>query len=51
MKLTVRFEAFNVTNRVNLSNPSASVGGSNFGKITSTSGAPRILQFALKLAF
>ena len=51
MKLTVRFEAFNVTNRVNLSNPSASVGGSNFDAITSTQNDPRILQFAVKFAF
>lgn len=51
MKLMLRFEAFNATNRVNLSNPSASVGGSNFGAITSTQSDPRILQFALKLTF
>jgi len=50
-KLSVRFEAFNALNRPNLSTPNGSVGSVTFGTITSTAGDPRILQFALKLAF
>jgi hypothetical protein len=43
-----RFEAFNLFNRVNLNNPTASVTNSNFMRITSADD-PRILQFALRL--
>ena len=46
-----RFEAFNVFNRTNFSNPNTSITSSSFGQLTSTAGDPRILQLALKFAF
>jgi hypothetical protein len=48
--LLFRGEVYNVFNNVNLSNPNGTVGNGNFGKITG-SGAPRIVQFALKYEF
>jgi hypothetical protein len=50
-KLTFRAEAFNIFNRPQLGNPNATVGVGGFGKITSTDGDPRILQFGLKVDF
>ena len=56
--LEVRFEAFNVLNRMNGSTPVATLNSGNFGKITSDisptigqTGDPRILQVAAKFAF
>jgi len=46
-----RSEFFNVMNLVNFSTPSGSITSSSFGKITATTGNPRIIQFALKLRF
>ena len=46
-----RFEAFNLFNATHLNRPNRSLTNPNFGKITSTDGAPRILQFALKIGF
>lgn len=51
MRMSLRFEAFNALNRPNLANPNAAFGSITFGQITSTAGDPRILQFAMKLAF
>ncbi len=46
-----RAEAFNLLNRVNLSNPNGSISaGANFGRITSDV-SPRLLQMALKFHF
>ena len=50
-KLTFRAEFFNLFNRADLSNPTATVGNKNIGKITSTAASPRILQFSMKLFF
>ena len=50
-KLIFRAEAFNLFNRPDLANPNASVASSTFGRITSTSAGPRILQFSLKILF
>jgi hypothetical protein len=47
----VRIEMFNVFNRVNLGNPNVTLGNANFGRITATSGGPRIMQFAAKYVF
>ncbi|MGB9147216.1 MAG: TonB-dependent receptor [Acidobacteriaceae bacterium] len=46
-----RAEAFNLFNTPQFSNPDASQSDGTFGEIQSTSVAPRILQFALKLNF
>lgn len=47
-----RSEFFNVFNTVNFSNPNSNIAvPSTFGKITSTSSGPRVIQFALKLNF
>jgi hypothetical protein len=47
----VRWEVFNVFNHVTLGNPNVTFGNPNFGKITSTAGGPRIMQFAVKFVF
>src|SRR5262249_16430886 len=46
-----RFEAFNVFNRTNFSNPNTGITNSNFGRLTGTDGNPRILQLAIKIVF
>lgn len=48
-----RAESFNLTNTANFSVPNVSLGGTNFGQVTSTttSYTPRQLQFALKLRY
>lgn len=51
MNLQLRAEAFNIFNHPNFSNPESQYGNSTFGRITSTMGDPRILQFAIKFAF
>ena len=48
--LQLRWEIFNVLNRVNYGAPVASLNSSNFGRITTT-GDPRIMQFAVKYEF
>jgi outer membrane receptor protein involved in Fe transport len=43
---------FNIWNHANFANPAfTDVEGGNFGKITSTVGAPRLIQFSLRYAF
>jgi hypothetical protein len=51
--LQARFEAYNITNTPNFANPSATLGTTTIGTITSTRtrSTPRDLQFALRLAF
>ncbi|MES2391154.1 MAG: carboxypeptidase regulatory-like domain-containing protein [Acidobacteriota bacterium] len=48
-----RTDFFNATNHPNFASPSTgfAVGSSSFGVISSTLGNPRIMQFALRLAF
>jgi hypothetical protein len=48
--LQFRAEAFNIENRANFSAPTSALNSGTFGKITAA-GDPRVLQFALKLAF
>ena len=51
-KIHFRTEFFNITNTPNFSNPNNTVTfGPSFGKITSKSNNPRIIQFALKYQF
>jgi hypothetical protein len=50
MYLQFRTEAFSVFNTPIFSNPGPTL-GSSLGKITSTSGGDRHLQFALKLVW
>ena len=50
-EIEFRAEAFNVTNSLRLGNPNVSLSGGQFGKIVSSSGGPRIMQFALKYIF
>ena len=47
----LRGEATNVFNLVSLSNPTASLASSNYGKITSATGTQRILQVGGRLTF
>jgi hypothetical protein len=54
MRVEFRSEFFNVFNHANFANPSANAAPASiasFGKITSTIGDPRDIQFALKLYF
>ena len=46
-----RSEFFNVLNIVNFSNPGGSITAASYGLIRNTNGNPRVIQFALKLAF
>jgi hypothetical protein len=48
--LQFRAEAFNIENRANFSAPTSALNSGTFGKITAAAD-PRVLQFALKLAF
>jgi hypothetical protein len=48
--LQVRWEIFNVLNHINYGAPVVSLNSANFGRITTT-GDPRIMQFALKYEF
>jgi outer membrane receptor protein involved in Fe transport len=51
LRLQFRSEFFNVTNRVNLGQPNATLSaGTNMGRIT-TAGAARVIQVAMKLVF
>jgi hypothetical protein len=49
--LQFRAEFFNIFNRVQFGYPGQSLGSSSFGQITTIANSPRLVQFALKLAF
>jgi hypothetical protein len=49
-RLEGRVEAFNLTNAVRPTNPSANFSAANFGRVTGVQD-PRVLQFALKYVF
>ncbi len=44
-------DVFNVFNRVNFANPDFELGSPDFGRITSTVGGPRVMQFKAKVKF
>ena len=46
-----RSEFFNILNVTNFAHPGGSITASSFGVIRSTTGNPRVIQFALKLSF
>jgi hypothetical protein len=50
-KLQFRWEVFNLANSTLFAQPSSSLTSSSVGTITSLSGDPRIMQFALRLSF
>jgi hypothetical protein len=51
MNLQLRAESFNVLNHPNFGNPDGTLEDANFGKITSTNGAPREFQLAATFTF
>jgi Carboxypeptidase regulatory-like domain len=51
LKLTFQADAFNVLNMVTFSAPSTNISSSSFGKITSQSNGPRILQLSARISF
>jgi len=52
-KIELRFEAFDFLNHPSFGNPAANIStsGANFGKVTSTTAGPRIMQIAAKFYF
>lgn len=50
-ELELRFEFFNLTNTPNFANPDGNRNSADFGRIRSTIGNPRIVQFAAKMNF
>jgi len=51
VRLTLRFEAFNIFNRVRMGNPDSTVTSANFGIIRSQGNDPRRMQFGIKITF
>jgi hypothetical protein len=51
VEFQLRGEATNVFNLVSLSNPTASLASSNYGKITSATGTQRVIQVGARLTF
>ena len=50
-RVELRVEAFNLFDHVNWGNPNVQLGNANAGRITGTSGDPRIMQLAVKYNF
>jgi hypothetical protein len=51
VEFQLRGEATNIFNLVSLSNPTASLASSNYGKITSAAGTQRVIQVGARLTF
>jgi hypothetical protein len=49
--LQFRWEVFNLANAVLFGQPNNNFSSSSVGQITSLSGDPRVMQFALRLSF
>ena len=47
-EVDLRFEGYNVLNRVVFGTPNTSISSTNFGLVTTQANAPRALQMALK---
>jgi hypothetical protein len=45
------WDVFNLFNRTNFASPDFELGSPDFGRITSTVGGPRVMQFRAKLKF
>ena len=50
-RIEARIEAFNALNWFIYANPATNLSAANFGRITSTSVDPRVMQFAMKYTF
>ena len=50
-RVEFRSSFYNLFNHANLGNPDTTVLNSTFGKITSMSNSPRVIEFGLKFAF
>ena len=50
-RLELRLESFNLLNHFNWGNPATNFNAGTFGRITSQSGDPRIIQFGVKYDF
>jgi hypothetical protein len=50
-RIEARVEAFNALNWLQLGNPENRLSAANFGQITTLSGDPRVMQFAMKYEF
>jgi hypothetical protein len=52
-RIELRVEAFNIFNHANWANPAVQIGSTSLtnGRVTNTSGDPRIMQFAVKYGF
>jgi len=50
-RLQFRAESYNITNTPTFGNPNGALGNASFGRITSTLGTPRQIQFAMKVLF
>ena len=51
MSFEVGWDVFNVFNTANFATPDSELGSPDFGKITTTVGGPRVMQFRAKLNF
>jgi hypothetical protein len=51
LQVDFRSEFFNAANTPNFTSPNGSITSSSFGEITSITGNPRVVQFALKMMF
>ena len=51
VKFTLRFEAFNIANRVRMGGPDSTVTSASFGVIRSQGNEPRKMQLGAKIVF
>jgi hypothetical protein len=51
VKFTLRFEAFNIANRVRMGGPDSTVTSASFGVIRTQANEPRKMQLGAKIVF